>query len=68
VADFDPTTVRGRAPVAVEHLVGFDSRFDPPGRVADRFAAVGMDPIVVDEGFGSSSRAPASGKSQGSGR
>lgn len=52
VADFDPTTVRGRALVGAEHLLGFDSRFDPPDALADRLAAVGLDPIVVDGGFG----------------
>lgn len=52
VADFDPTTFRGWALVAVEHLVGFDSRFDSPDALTERLTAVGLDPTVVDAGFG----------------
>lgn len=52
VADFDPTTLRGRALVAAEHLVGFESRFDTPDALADRVARDGLAPTVVDGGFG----------------
>lgn len=52
VADFDPTTVRGRALVVAEHLVGFDSRFEPPGALVNALCALGLDATVVDGGFG----------------
>jgi demethylmenaquinone methyltransferase/2-methoxy-6-polyprenyl-1,4-benzoquinol methylase len=52
VADFDPTTLRGRALVALERAVGFDSTFSTPddlARFLDREGFVGR---VVDPGFG----------------
>lgn len=52
VAEFDPTTVRGRALVAAERLVGFDSRFDPPAALASRMRRAGLDASVVSLGFG----------------
>lgn len=52
VADFDPTTVRGRALVAAEHAVGFDSAFDSPEALATRMKRAGLDPSVVVGGFG----------------
>ena len=51
VRDFDPRTVRGRALVAVERLVGFDSAFARPGDVAARCRDAGFDASVRDEGF-----------------
>lgn len=52
VADFDPTTVRGRALVLAEHLVGFDSRFHTPEDLVDALAALGLEATIVDGGFG----------------
>jgi demethylmenaquinone methyltransferase/2-methoxy-6-polyprenyl-1,4-benzoquinol methylase len=49
--DFDPTTLRGRALAAVEHLVGFDSVFLDPARARDLLAAAGLDGRVVESGF-----------------
>jgi demethylmenaquinone methyltransferase/2-methoxy-6-polyprenyl-1,4-benzoquinol methylase len=52
VVDFDPTTLRGRALVALERAVGFDSTFSTPddlARFLDREGFVGR---VVDPGFG----------------
>lgn len=51
VRDFDPTTLRGRALAAVEHLVGFDSAFLSPDRARDLLAAAGLDAQVVERGF-----------------
>jgi demethylmenaquinone methyltransferase/2-methoxy-6-polyprenyl-1,4-benzoquinol methylase len=52
VADFDPSTIRGRALVAAEQLVGFGSAFDTPERVSRRMAAAGLEPRIVVRGFG----------------
>lgn len=52
VREFDPTTLRGRALVAAERLVGFDSQFWPPGRLAERLAGAGLEPAITEEGFG----------------
>ena len=52
VRDFDPATVRGRALVAAEHLVGFDSVFLTPEDLSARLRAVDLTPTVVEDGFG----------------
>ena len=52
VREFDPTTLRGRALVAAEHAIGFDSRFEGPDALADRMARAGLEPTVVGRGFG----------------
>lgn len=52
VADFDPSTIRGRGLVLAEHLVGFDSRFDTPSQLRERMADAGLSPTVVRGGFG----------------
>ncbi|MFB6185042.1 MAG: class I SAM-dependent methyltransferase [Haloarculaceae archaeon] len=52
VREFDPTTVRGRALVAAERLVGFRSQFWPPDALADLIAESGLDAAVVERGFG----------------
>jgi len=52
VADFDPTTIRGRGLVLAERLVGFDSRFDTPIQLRDRMADAGLTPRTVEDGFG----------------
>ncbi|MFC6732640.1 MULTISPECIES: class I SAM-dependent methyltransferase [unclassified Haladaptatus] len=52
VREFDPETLRGRALVAVERLVGFDSTFDTPHELAGLMKAAGLEPAVPDTGFG----------------
>ena len=52
VREFDPSTLRGRALVTVEHLVGFESTFAPPDDLADEMAVAGFRPSVLDRGFG----------------
>ncbi|WP_136601855.1 class I SAM-dependent methyltransferase [Salinigranum halophilum] len=52
VADFDPATLRGRALVALERLVGFDSTFSTPDDLARFFEREGLSARVVTSGFG----------------
>jgi demethylmenaquinone methyltransferase/2-methoxy-6-polyprenyl-1,4-benzoquinol methylase len=52
VADFDPSTIRGRGLVAAEHLVGFESTFDTPERLSRRMEAAGLTARIVERGFG----------------
>lgn len=52
VREFDPTTLRGRALVGVEHALGFESTFYPPEKLADLLADAGLDADVTDTGFG----------------
>jgi demethylmenaquinone methyltransferase/2-methoxy-6-polyprenyl-1,4-benzoquinol methylase len=51
VVEFDPTTARGRLLAAAEHLVGFDSTFDPPGHLRDDMERTGFDTTITDRGF-----------------
>lgn len=52
VSEFDPSTRRGRALVALEHLVGFASTFHAPDDLADVMRTAGFDVAVTDRGFG----------------
>jgi demethylmenaquinone methyltransferase/2-methoxy-6-polyprenyl-1,4-benzoquinol methylase len=52
VADFDPSTLRGRALVAAERLVGFDSVFSTPDDLARFLSRTGTTARVVEAGFG----------------
>jgi demethylmenaquinone methyltransferase/2-methoxy-6-polyprenyl-1,4-benzoquinol methylase len=52
VREFDPETLLGRALVAGEHVIGMGSRFYTPAALADAMDAVGLDPRIVDRGFG----------------
>lgn len=52
VREFDPGTLRGRLLVAAEHLVGFGSSFLGPDDLATTVAEAGLDPVVLDRGFG----------------
>ncbi|MBV0923335.1 class I SAM-dependent methyltransferase [Halomicroarcula limicola] len=52
VREFDPGTLRGRALVAVEHLVGFESTFFRPDELTMRMATAEFAPRVVERGFG----------------
>jgi len=51
IREFDPRTIRGRALVAAERLVGFDSTFRGPEATAAAVAAAGLAPSVLDRGF-----------------
>lgn len=51
VLEFDPTTLPGRALVAGEHLVGFDSRFYTPSDLAARVRAAGLRASIPRRGF-----------------
>ena len=52
VRDFDPETLPGRAFVAVERLVRFDSTFSTPADLARFLSRAGFAARVVDGGFG----------------
>lgn len=52
IREFDRATIRGRALVAAEHLVGFDSRFFTPDELASAVATAGFQARVPDRGFG----------------
>jgi SAM-dependent methyltransferase len=51
IRDFDPSTLRGRALAAAEHLVGFESTFHAADDVAAALAAAGLEPTVQERGF-----------------
>lgn len=51
VRDFDPTTIRGRALTAAEHLVGFDSAFFAPADLGNQMAVAGLHSRIMDTGF-----------------
>jgi demethylmenaquinone methyltransferase/2-methoxy-6-polyprenyl-1,4-benzoquinol methylase len=51
IREFDPDTLRGRALVAAERLVGFDSTFRGPDATARAVADAGLRPAVLDRGF-----------------
>jgi demethylmenaquinone methyltransferase/2-methoxy-6-polyprenyl-1,4-benzoquinol methylase len=51
VLEFDPTTVPGRLLVAGEHLVGFGSRFFPPGNLEAMVRTAGLRPTLPRTGF-----------------
>jgi demethylmenaquinone methyltransferase/2-methoxy-6-polyprenyl-1,4-benzoquinol methylase len=51
VREFDPATVRGRALVAAERAVGFDSTFLAPDDLAGLLAEAGLAARVLDRGF-----------------
>ncbi len=51
VADFDPGTVRGRALVAGERLVGFESTFHGPTDLSADLRRAGFSTLVPEPGF-----------------
>jgi SAM-dependent methyltransferase len=51
VRDFDPGTVRGRALVALEHAVGFDSRFFDSATLLETFRDAGLSAFRPEAGF-----------------
>jgi demethylmenaquinone methyltransferase/2-methoxy-6-polyprenyl-1,4-benzoquinol methylase len=52
VREFDPDHPLGRALVAAEHAIGMASRFRTPAALAAVFDDAGLDPRIVDRGFG----------------
>jgi len=52
IREFDPTHPLGRALVAGEHAIGMGSQFRTPDALATDLDAIGLDPAVVDRGFG----------------
>jgi demethylmenaquinone methyltransferase/2-methoxy-6-polyprenyl-1,4-benzoquinol methylase len=52
VREFDPTHPLGRALVAAERAIRMDSRFRTPRDLAAAFDDAGLDPRIVDRGFG----------------
>lgn len=50
--EIDPSTLRGRATVCVEHLIGFESHFFTPDELAAVLRRAGLDPAVPERGFG----------------
>lgn len=52
IREFDPSTRRGWALAGAEHLIGFDSVFHPPDRLASMTERAGLAPSVVERGFG----------------
>ncbi|MCL9813177.1 class I SAM-dependent methyltransferase [Natranaeroarchaeum aerophilus] len=52
IREFDPTTIRGRALVAGEHLIGFDSTFFGPDELAGMLDDAGLQVSVPERGFG----------------
>jgi len=51
IREFDPGTLRGRALVAAERAVGFDSTFRGPDAWATACDAAGLASTVLDRGF-----------------
>jgi len=52
VREFDPEHPLGRLLVAGEHAIGMASRFHTPADLAVAMDGVGLDPRIVDRGFG----------------
>lgn len=51
VREFHPRTLRGRAVVAGEALVGFGSTFHTPAALAETMETAGLSATVLDRGF-----------------
>lgn len=52
VREFDPDHPVGRLLAVGERAIGMDSAFVAPDALAREVAAVGLDPAVIDRGFG----------------
>lgn len=52
VAEFDPETLRGRALVASERLLGFESSFVPPTELSATLRRAGFSTVIPESGFG----------------
>jgi len=51
VVEFDPETIRGRALVAGEHLLGFSSSFVPPTDLSAGLRRAGFSTLIPESGF-----------------
>lgn len=51
VRDFDPSTLRGRALVLGEHVLGFESTFFTPRELCAVFTEAGLSPTILEAGF-----------------
>ena len=51
IQEFGPRTIRGRALVAAERLVGFDSTFWTPTELCGLLSTAGFEARIVREGF-----------------
>ncbi len=51
IRDFDPTTVRGRAVEAMEHLIRMRSRFVSATALTDRLDRAGLETSIIESGF-----------------
>jgi demethylmenaquinone methyltransferase/2-methoxy-6-polyprenyl-1,4-benzoquinol methylase len=52
VAEFDPSTLRGRALEVGEHLIGMESRFYTPTDLIRALSDAGLGTTIVASGFG----------------
>ncbi|MFB6227333.1 MAG: class I SAM-dependent methyltransferase [Halobacteriales archaeon] len=52
IAEFDPSTVRGRVLAAGEHLIGMESRFYTPTELVMALSETGLRTAIIDSGFG----------------
>lgn len=51
VVEFDPETIRGRAMVAWEHLLGFTSSFSPPTVLSADLRRAGFSTLIPESGY-----------------
>jgi len=52
VAEFDPSTLRGRVLEVGEHLIGMESQFCTPADLVTALSEAGLDSAVIESGFG----------------
>jgi demethylmenaquinone methyltransferase/2-methoxy-6-polyprenyl-1,4-benzoquinol methylase len=52
VAEFDPSTVRGRVLEVGEHLIGMESRFYTPADLVRALSETGLGTAIIESGFG----------------
>ena len=51
VREFDRSTLRGKAVVGFEHLIGFDSTFFTPDELATMLSTAGLNAAIPERGF-----------------
>ena len=52
IAEFDPSTLRGRVLEIGEHLIGMESRFYTPTELVMALSETGLRTAVIESGFG----------------
>ncbi len=52
IAEFDPSTVRGRVLAAGEHLIGMESQFYTPTDLVMALSETGLRTAILESGFG----------------